>query len=51
MHWANTSHEYLGIEDFMPLCQSHHYRYDNPKVTRADAAIASLDSDADVAEE
>lgn len=28
MNWANISHEYLGIEDFMPLCQSHHYRYD-----------------------
>jgi hypothetical protein len=28
MHWANISHDYLGIEDFMPLCQSHHWRYD-----------------------
>lgn len=28
MHWANISREYRGIEDFMPLCQSHHCRYD-----------------------
>lgn len=28
MHWASISHEYRGVEDFMPLCQSHHYRYD-----------------------
>lgn len=27
MHWASISHEYLGVEDFMPLCQSHHVRY------------------------
>lgn len=28
IEWANISHEYLGVEDFMPLCQSHHFRYD-----------------------
>jgi len=28
LEWANISHEYLGVEDFMPLCQSHHVRYD-----------------------
>lgn len=28
MHWANISHEYRDTEDFMPLCQSHHFRYD-----------------------
>lgn len=28
MQWANISHLYEGIADFMPLCQSHHSRYD-----------------------
>jgi len=28
MNWANISGEYLGVEDFMPLCRSHHIRYD-----------------------
>lgn len=28
MHWANVSHEYTDITDFIPLCQSHHVRYD-----------------------
>jgi hypothetical protein len=28
MQWANISHEYRGAEDFMPLCMSHHVRYD-----------------------
>jgi hypothetical protein len=28
MEWANVSREYLGVDDFMPLCQSHHGRYD-----------------------
>lgn len=28
MHWANISHQYQGVDDFMPLCQSHHFRYD-----------------------
>ena len=28
MEWANISHQYLGVDDFMPLCQSHHIRYD-----------------------
>jgi hypothetical protein len=28
MQWVNISHEYLGVGDFMPLCQSHHLRYD-----------------------
>jgi len=26
--WANISHEYLDVDDFMPLCVSHHRRYD-----------------------
>lgn len=29
MHWASISHEYKDMDDFMPLCQSHHVRYDN----------------------
>jgi hypothetical protein len=29
MNWANISHEYRDVDDFMPLCQSHHVRYDN----------------------
>lgn len=28
MQWANISHEYRDVQDFMPLCQSHHRRYD-----------------------
>jgi hypothetical protein len=28
IQWANISHEYWDISDFMPLCQSHHVRYD-----------------------
>jgi hypothetical protein len=29
MEWANISHQYLpDVEDFMPLCHSHHSRYD-----------------------
>jgi hypothetical protein len=28
MQWANISHEYRDTSDFMPLCQSHHVRYD-----------------------
>lgn len=28
MHWANISGQYLDVEDFMPLCTSHHFRYD-----------------------
>lgn len=28
MEWANISHRYLGVYDFMPLCKSHHNRYD-----------------------
>lgn len=28
MHWANISRQYLGVDDFMPLCNSHHVRYD-----------------------
>ena len=28
MEWANISHRYLGVYDFMPLCKSHHARYD-----------------------
>jgi len=28
MHWASISHEYRDIDDFMPLCQSHHRRHD-----------------------
>ena len=28
MNWANISHEYRDVQDFMPLCQSHHIRYD-----------------------
>lgn len=27
-HWANISREYKGVDDFMPLCRSHHARYD-----------------------
>jgi hypothetical protein len=26
--WANVSHEYRDTQDFMPLCRSHHIRYD-----------------------
>lgn len=26
--WANISHEYRGVDDFMVLCQSHHCKYD-----------------------
>jgi len=33
MHWANISHEYIDTEDFMPLCQSHHFRYDRASGT------------------
>jgi hypothetical protein len=30
MEWANISHEYLpDVNDFMPLCSSHHRRYDS----------------------
>jgi hypothetical protein len=28
MEWANISGEYLDVDDFMPLCRSHHLRYD-----------------------
>src|ERR1017187_1955758 len=28
MEWANISGEYLGVDDFMVLCKSHHRRYD-----------------------
>jgi hypothetical protein len=28
MHWANISGRYESVDDFMPLCQSHHARYD-----------------------
>jgi hypothetical protein len=28
LQWANISQEYRDIEDFMPLCRSHHVRYD-----------------------
>lgn len=28
MQWANISGNYEGVEDFMPLCRSHHVRYD-----------------------
>lgn len=28
MQWANISGEYRDVEDFMPLCRSHHARYD-----------------------
>ena len=31
--WANISHQYIDVWDFMPLCVSHHRRYDG-----ADAA-------------
>ena len=33
MHWASISHEYRSVEDFMPLCQSHHIRYDKASGT------------------
>lgn len=26
--WANISQQYIDVHDFMPLCQSHHLRYD-----------------------
>jgi hypothetical protein len=35
MVWANISGEYLGVDDFMPLCQSHHKRYDYTPDSRA----------------
>lgn len=28
MEWANISGEYRGVDDFQPLCHSHHVRYD-----------------------
>jgi hypothetical protein len=28
VQWSNISQQYLGIEDFRPLCLSHHLRYD-----------------------
>lgn len=28
MQWANISRQYLGVDDFMPLCRYHHRRYD-----------------------
>ena len=28
MHWANVSGRYENVEDFAPLCQSHHFRQD-----------------------
>jgi hypothetical protein len=28
MEWANVSQEYRNTADFMPLCRSHHRRYD-----------------------
>jgi len=31
IQWANISQEYKGVEDFMPLCVSHHLRYDRGK--------------------
>lgn len=31
MHWANVSGRYEGIEDFAPMCQSHHFRYDRAR--------------------
>jgi hypothetical protein len=31
MNWANISGAYLDADDFMPLCQSHHVRYDNAR--------------------
>lgn len=32
MDWANISGEYLGTDDFWPLCRSHHIRYDRARV-------------------
>jgi hypothetical protein len=28
IEWANISHEYKDVEDFMPLGASHHHRHD-----------------------
>lgn len=30
MQWANISQEYRDVNDFMPLCKSHHRWYDCP---------------------
>ena len=31
MQWANISHEYRDVDDFMPLCRRHHRRYDRSR--------------------
>ena len=35
MEWANISGEYRDVDDFMPLCKSHHRRYDDSPEWRA----------------
>lgn len=31
MDWANISGKYRGVDDFVPLCRSHHIRFDRRK--------------------
>ena len=37
--WANISHEYKDVGDFMPMCQIHHAQYDG-KPSRVEALAA-----------
>jgi hypothetical protein len=38
--WANISHLYLDVDDFMPLCRSHHRRHDDTIEWRSYASAA-----------
>jgi hypothetical protein len=33
MQWANISGEYLGLDDFQPMCRSHHVRHEYDRIT------------------
>src|ERR1035437_7726029 len=41
VEWANISHQYIDVNDFMPLCQSHHFRYDDTPERRAACSAAA----------
>jgi hypothetical protein len=34
MHWANLSGQYRDTSDFVPMCQSHHFRHDGVRPKR-----------------
>jgi hypothetical protein len=36
--WANISHEYKDIGDFMPMCRTHHKQYDKPETAHRGAS-------------